>query len=184
MSSIIGLDVSTSVTGVVVLEKISSAYDPLQHVSLLHPIEFKQKTLWEKVDHVRDELSKIHANFPNIDALYVEEPLKNFSSGLSSADTIVSLIRFNGIVSLVCRDLWARDPVYINASHARKLCGIRIQRSTIVGKSAKEQTFAHIMNTDLSHVVWPTKKNGTPKDWSRDVVDAYVIARAGMIENA
>lgn len=182
-SYVLGLDVSTSVTGVAIIET-TTAYDPQRHVALLKPIEFKQKTLWEKVDHVRAELTTLHSEFPNVSALYIEEPLKNFSSGLSSADTIVSLIRFNGIVSLVCRDLWQLTPTYINASHARKLVGVKVQRTTIAGKSAKEQTFDHVMSSELSHVVWPTKKNGQPKDWSRDVVDAYVIARAGSIENS
>jgi hypothetical protein len=34
---------------------------------------------------------------------------------------------------------------------------------------------------DLKHVQWPTKKNGSAVDWSRDATDSYVIARAVMI---
>ena len=151
--------------------------------AVLEPIILdKCKGLWPKVDAARAHLTDLKCRHPQVDHIFIEEPLKNFSSGLSSADTIISLVRFNGIVSFICRDLWRLDPTYINASHARKLVGVKVQRTAVAGKPAKQQTFEHMMNGELSHVVWPTKKSGKTVDWAPDVVDAYVVARAGVIE--
>ena len=72
------------------------------------------------------------------------------------------------------------EPEYIGSAHARKLCGIRLQR-TAVGGPQKEQVFAYMAANDLKHVTWPVKKSGRVVDWSRDACDAFVIARAAAI---
>jgi len=176
---VLGLDISSSVTGIAVLEH-STSFDSQTHVRCLRPIDMtKLKGLWTKVEFVNSALVTLHEEFPTISELCIEEPLKNFSSGLSSADTITSLIRFNGIVSYLCRQMWHVDPTYVNASHARKLLGVGVKRTALVGKNAKTQTFEHVMATELSHVTWPTKKkSGKTVDWAMDVVDAYVVARS------
>jgi hypothetical protein len=91
-------------------------------------------------------------------------------------------MRFNGIVSYISREIFKVDSEYISASHARKLCGIKMQRNSIDGMSGKEQVFKHMSENDLKHVQWPLKKSGAPVDWSRDATDSYVIARAAMVE--
>ena len=103
-----------------------------------------------------------------------------FRTGMSSAQTITQLMRFNGIVSYIARNVFHIEPEYIGSAHARKLCGIKLQR-TAIGGPQKEQVFAHMATHDLKHVVWPQKKSGKTVDWSRDACDAYVIARAAMV---
>lgn len=203
MALILGLDVSTSVTGACIIDS-SVEPDPAgTHIRLLDRIEFKGcATLWDKADYVSwyfDDL--IHGSWlrqrrqtppfiaptdaggpapVRIDRIVLEEPLMGFRPGMSSAQTITQLMRFNGIVSYIARRTFQQDPEYVSAPHARKLCGIKLQKTSVAGPQ-KEQVFAHMMANDLRHVTWPVKKSGSIVDWSRDACDAYVIARAAVI---
>lgn len=192
MSIILGLDVSTSVTGVCVIDSDVQPDAAGSHILLLDRIEFKKcKTLWDKADTVSrylddlirgsfDDDDKKHLLGICPDRIVLEEPLMGFRPGMSSAQTITTLMRFNGIVSYIARRTFKQDPEYINAPHARKLCGIKLQK-TAIGGPQKEQVFAHMAANDLQHVRWPVKKSGQAADWSRDATDAYVIARAAQV---
>jgi len=182
MSVILGLDVSTSCTGFCVIESGASAGDHY----MLDRIEFKKcKTLWEKTDVVQRAFKVISAELSAqyhicIDRVVVEEPLMGFRAGMSSAQTISTLIRFNGITSYIARDVFGVDPEYIGAAHARKLCGVKLQK-TAIGGPQKEQVFSYMSEHDLHDVKWPVTKTGKQVLWSRDATDAYVIARAAAI---
>lgn len=193
MARVLGLDVSTSVVGVCVLDDQVPIDDVGSYIVLLDRIEFKKcKTLWEKADTVSaylddlirgsfesDDKKHLQGVFPK--RVILEEPLMGFRPGMSSAQTITTLMRFNGIVSYLSRRTFKSDPEYLNAAHARKVCGVKLQK-TKLGGPQKEQVFSHMSNKDLKHVVWPTKKSGQIVDWSRDATDAYVIARAACLE--
>lgn len=179
---ILGLDVSTSVTGVCIIDPTVMPDDRGSHIRHLDRIEFKKcKTLWEKADMVAVELSNLLGQHPGDYKVALEEPLMGFRTGMSSAATITMLMRFNGIVSYISREIFKVDPQYIAAASARKLCGIKMQKTAVAGMSGKEQVFKYMSEHDLKHVQWPLKKNGDSVDWSRDATDAYVIARAASI---
>jgi len=179
------LDVSTSVTGVCFLDADTEPDDKGSHIVHLDKIDFKKcKDFWSKADLVQNTFNDYYGRLslvPNVVA--VEEPLMGFQKGMSSAATITTLMRFNGIVSYIARNQFSIDPDYVSASHARKLCGIKMQRNVVAGMSGKEQVFKHMSENDLKHIVWPKKKNGKEIDASRDMCDAYVIARAACIMN-
>lgn len=179
---ILGLDVSTSVTGVCILNPAVNADEQGSHIKYLDRIEFKKcKTLWDKTDIVASELADLFKKYPGNYEVTLEEPLMGFRTGMSSAATITTLMRFNGIVSYISREIFKVDPQYIASSSARKLCGIKMQKTAVAGMSGKEQVFKYMSENDLKHVQWPAKKNGEAVDWSRDATDAYVIARAASI---
>jgi hypothetical protein len=176
---VIGLDVSTSCTGICLINQEIKPDDSGSHILHLDHIEFKKfKTLWEKADYTSRYLSDIKTKFIGDYILAVEEPLMGFQKGMSSAATITTLMRFNGITSYIARGIFGVDPSYIPAASARKMCGIKMQRTAIAGMSGKEQVFKYMSEHDLKHVVWPKKKSGKDEEWSRDATDAYVIARA------
>lgn len=186
MTTIMGLDVSTSVVGVCILNSDIQPNDQGDHILLLDHIELKKcKTLWEKADVVQTYLCDINEKFVQqmlkIDKILVEEALLAFRPGMSSAQTISSLIRFNGIVSFLARSVLRQEPEFVSAAHARKLCGIKLQRTGIAGPQ-KAQVFKHMSENDLKHVVWPLKKSGKIVDWASDATDAYVIACSGIKE--
>jgi hypothetical protein len=189
MAIILGLDVSTSVTGVCVIDSTVQPDDKGSHILLLDRIEFKGcNTLWEKADQVNRALLQIESDIylktnrvPSIDRVVLEEPLMGFRPGMSSAQTITQLMRFNGVVSYLARQKTHCEPEYIGSAHARKLCGMKLQRTSVAGPQ-KEQVFAHMASHDLKHVQWPLTKMGKVVPWSRDATDAYVIARAVAVE--
>lgn len=185
MKLILGLDVSTAVTGVCVLNPVIMPDDKGSHILHLNRIDFKScKTLWQKADLAAFEFQELLKKYPGEYRVVLEEPLMGFRTGMSSAATITTLMRFNGVVSYISREIFKVDPEYIASSSARKLCGIKMQKTSIAGMSGKEQVFKYMSEHDLKHVQWPTKKNGEPVDWSRDATDAYVIARAVTLKVA
>jgi hypothetical protein len=183
---ILGLDVSTRCVGVCLLrndiEPVVTGDYVGMHIELLDRIEFKKcKTIWEKADVVAKYLYGLHRWCQRVERVCVEEALMGFKPGMSSAATISTLMRFNGIVSYIAREEFGVDPEYIGSSHARKVCGIKLQRTVVAGKSGKEQVFDHMATNDLKHVAWPKTKTGKDVAWSRDATDAYVIARAAYL---
>jgi hypothetical protein len=180
---ILGLDVSTSITGVCFLDAEKEPDDKGSHIVRLNHIDFKKcNTFFEKADRVRNELIRHVSELGQTPTIFaLEEPLLGFQKGMSSAATITTLMRFNGIVSYIGRSIFQVDPVYISAAHARKLCGIKMQRTSVAGMNGKEQVFKYMSEHDLKHIDWPKKKSGKDVEWSRDVTDAYVIARAASV---
>lgn len=174
MTYILGLDISTSILGICILNSSLSLGDK-DYIHKFDHINFKNcKSIWEKADLVNDYFSKCNLS---ISGISIEEPLMGFRQGMSSAQTISMLMRFNGIVSYLSRNTFKIDPAYINSAHARKLCGIKLQKTSIAGPQ-KEQVFTHMKNHDLINISWDKKKNGDIVDCARDMCDAYVVARA------
>jgi hypothetical protein len=107
---------------------------------------------------------------------------------MSSASTLNLLAKFNGLVSYQVRNLLALDPQYVSVNHARKLCGVRIEKTSKCGKSAKDQTFDWAIAGPLKEIAASFKlvntKDGSVKyqGYHYDEVDSYVIARAGLAE--
>ena len=97
-----------------------------------------------------------------------------FRPGFSSAKTILTLAKFNGILSYVCQQDFGVEPQYIGASTARKSCGIKIPK----GEKAKDVVLQYVLDNEPNFVVEYTK-HGNPKPGSYDRADSLIIARAG-----
>ena len=167
---ILGLDVSTSITGYTIVDNgkiiLNGAWDTR-----------KYKNFFDKVVHVKDGLDKIRKEYgTRITAVYIEQSLQSFRSGFSSAKTLSTLSRFNGVVSWLVFDQYGIQPEYIAATSARKLCGIKVNR----GQKAKQVVLNFLLDNEPSFVIEYTR-NGNPKPESYDKADSIVIARAGAI---
>lgn len=171
-----GLDISSSCTGCCVFEHLTGTIVHLGH------IDFKKcKTVWEKADLATEYICSLNYE---IQCLAVEEIAKMFTPGMSSAGTIVTLARFNGLISYIARKHFGIDPLHITPALARRTCGLKMlsKKKDPKKRSHKEQTFDLMMASDLKHIVWPTKRNSTKiVDYAYDQVDSYVIAKAGAI---
>jgi hypothetical protein len=171
---LLGLDISTSVIGVCVLDETFDIVK-LTHVELKNYGDF-----WAKVDFARKELNRLIDDY-SVDEFCVEQILQRFSPGFSSAGTIILLAQFNAIVSLVVRDKLGKSPTYITSGHARKLCGLKMQsKAKSNGMSHKEQVQDYLINGHLKHIDFPKTKTGKLKPFVGDECDAYVLARAGI----
>lgn len=179
----LGLDISTSCVGIAIMAPevmhgsrlLSMRYIPLAKVN----------GIWSKAESVEDVIADIADNY-DVEHVFVEENLQMFRPGLSSAATLSLLSKFNGIVSYITKKHTDVEPVFLNVNAARKSVGLKVDRKSKL--STKEQ----VLNwTVQEEPAWspPTRalKSGPNKGDIRllneayDMADAYVIARAGIV---
>jgi hypothetical protein len=164
---ILGLDVSTSITGATVL-------DSTGEVILCDVWDFrKDKGFFQKAAKAKEHLEEIKKN-QSIKKIFIEQSLQSFRSGFSSAQTLSTLARFNGTVSWLCYELFGLEPEFIGASTARKLYGIKVPR----GQKAKEVVLKKVLDIVPDFDIQYTK-HGNPKPGTYDRADSLVIAKAG-----
>ena len=177
---ILGLDISTSCTGWCLLNTDgtfnSAGYIPLSNYKCM----FKKAQIAEK------QILEI-ASKNKIEKIGIEQNLQSFRSGFSSAHTLSSLSRFNGILSYIVFKMCDITPVFINVNSARKSAGLKIVKKSKGGEPVKEQVFCwsqeYLSKNSFS---WPTKvlKSGPRKGKEifhpacYDISDALVIAVA------
>jgi len=167
---ILGLDVSTSITGYTIVDNGKIILNGAWNTR-------KYKNFFDKVVHVRDGLEIIRKEYgTRITAVYIEQSLQSFRSGFSSAKTLSTLSRFNGIVSWLVFDQYKITPEYLAATSARKLCGIKVPR----GQKAKQVVLNFLVDNEPAFVLEYTR-NGNPKPECYDKADSIVIAKAGAI---
>ena len=124
----------------------------------------------------------------NVENVYIEDTLQSFSRGLSSAKTLMTLAKFNGIVSNITYEVIKVKPEFINVNVARKSLKIKIDKT--LEKDKKEQVMDWVYS-DLGGYEWPTKVISRGKNkgvvkyekFCYDMADAYVICKAGIIIN-
>jgi hypothetical protein len=177
---VLGLDISTSATGICILDAEDDS------IVEINAYTFKSgKSFWQKIDDFKERLDQIKSAYGTCICwkVAIEEPLLGFKKGFSSAQTITTLMRFNGVVSYITREIFRIDPTYISASNARKVCGVKVQKTAKAGMSGKDQVFEHMKNHDLKSIQWPVNKAGKIVDWSKDATDAYCIAKSYCILN-
>ena len=174
---ILGLDISTSITGATLLDKdgniiFNEAWDTRKFKDFFDKAEF----IKERIKHVYGNYGDSNSNVHNIRIgnIYIEQSLQSFRSGFSSAKTLSTLSRFNGVVSWICFDDFGIKPEYIAATTARKMCGIKVPR----GNKAKAVVLQHVIDTEPSFVLEYTK-HGNPKPDTFDRADSLIIAKAG-----
>ena len=167
---ILGLDVSTSITGYTIVDNGKIILNGAWNTR-------KYKNFFDKVVHVRDGLEIIRKEYgTRITAVYIEQSLQSFRSGFSSAKTLSTLSRFNGIVSWLVFDQYKITPEYLAATSARKLCGIKVPR----GQKAKAVVLKFLVDNEPAFVLEYTR-NGNPKPECYDKADSMVIAKAGVV---
>ncbi len=169
---ILGLDISTSITGITVLRDDGS----ILHNEAIDLTSKKLDTVFKKASTVKNRLTELSHLF-GIRKVYIEQSLNAFRPGLSSAQVILTLGKFNGIVSWICHEIFNMEPEYIGASTARKALGIKVEK----GQNAKEVVLNNILALEPSFTVEYTAHNN-PKKGTYDRADSYVIAKAGYIQ--
>lgn len=178
---ILGLDISTSITGVAVVADGQIVYynsiDLRKHKDVFSKaVEMKEKIMDLFEMYQCDQEFKISwgdSEYP-IEHIFIEQPFTFFNSGGSSAKTMATLQKFNGIVSWMIYELFEIEPQYVTAMEARKLCGIKIPR----GQKAKQVVIEYLLKNEEAFKIEYTT-HGNPKPESYDRADAIVVAHAG-----
>ena len=166
---ILGLDISTSITGYTVLDDDGNVVT-CDYIDLR-----KEKNFFNKIQMVNARLEDISVDHP-IDRVYIEQSLQSFRSGFSSAQTLSLLSKINGIVSWLCYNIFSGEPKYLAAISARKLCGIKVPK----GQKAKAVSLQFVVDNVQGFEV-EYNKHGNPKAGYADRSDSYVIAKAGWL---
>lgn len=180
MSLVLGIDISTSIVGWCVLDQKTNGFVAGGAVDLK-----KEKCIYKKASYVSDVLRQIKKDHP-ITTIAIEENLQAFRPGFSSAKTIVTLARFNGMISLCSHNIFKLLPEFVNVNSARKLVGLKIDRKSSL--STKDQVF-NFVKSKVPDYDWPTRtmKSGPRKglvlfaDNCYDISDAYVVASSCVI---
>lgn len=169
---ILGLDISTSITGFTVLNEDGS----ILHNEAIILTSKKLETFIQKAEVVKNRLIEIKHLY-NIKDIFIEQSLSAFRPGLSSAQVILTLGRFNGVVSWICYEVFGFEPQYIGATTARKAVGIKVEK----GANAKEVVLKHLLDNVPDFKVEYTPRGGV-KAGVYDRADSWVMARAGYLQ--
>jgi hypothetical protein len=172
----LGLDISTSCTGISLIED-----ERLIRASFVYLSDYG--TLLTKANAVKSELLLFKEILSNreLKSITVEQHVLGFRAGLSSSNTIVALARFNGVVSYISGDLFGLEPTALLPVTARKAVGIKSKK----GEPIKPIVIAWATSQEPDYP-WPTRvvKAGKNKGETvyekgvEDASDAYVMARA------
>ena len=166
---ILGLDISTSITGFTVL-------DDSGDVLVCDYINLKKLNgVFQKARMVEQELQKLFLQH-KINEVWIEESLQMFSSGMSSAKTLATLTKFNGIVSWIAWEKFEITPEYIAAVSARKEVGLTVPK----GKRGKDVVMEHMLDKESWFVV-EYGRTGKIKPHFYDMADSFVVAKAGFL---
>ena len=178
---ILGIDISTSITGFAIVADgelvFYDSIDMRKYKNIFDKtIAIKEKLLdlYEMYQCDNENKFRIGASEYPIEHIYIEQSLHMFMGGKSSAKTLSTLTRFNGIVSWLVYELFEIRPKFIGATSARKQAGIKVPR----GQKAKQVVLQHLLDNEPAFKIEYTK-HGNPKPDSFDKADAIVIAKAG-----
>ena len=170
---ILGLDISTTMVGVAVIDISSRALVKVEGWDIS-----KAQTIFEKAETIGAELYTLRSKY-NITEVFIETALKKFLPGRSRADTIIKLAKFNGIVSWICFECFEKDPTYINVNTARTLYGLSFPRST-KGPQRKKMVIEAVIEKEKTAFKYEMARGGRNyKKGTDDRADAVVIASAG-----
>ena len=179
---ILGVDVSTSITGLAIVADGSIVYydsvDLRKYKNVFEKgcvLKEKIVDLYEAYQFSNEEFFLGNSKYP-IEHIYIEQPFTFFNSGGSSAKTMAALQKFNGIVSWFLYEIFEMQPNYVLAQSARKTVGIKVPR----GEKAKAVVLKYLLDTEPAFNVEYTKQ-GNPKPESYDRADAIIVAKAGYL---
>lgn len=177
--NVLGLDVSTTTCGWAIVNSSDMSLVSLGHWSLK-----KIQGLTNKADYVLEKIATIIQINDIKSPIWIEEPVMRFTPGMSSAQTISTLIGFNAMVSYGIHLKMNYVVNHISPGEARRSCGLKLTtKAKAGGKNQKEQVFEALIAPRglLSNVQFALTKTGKQKPENYDETDAYVIARHGAL---
>ena len=183
---VLGLDVSTSNVGICLMDSEASQ-DVRSLLAMAIPMS-KIKGLYAKSCAIQSVLHDINQHH-DVDLIVIEESLQAFRSKMSSAKTISTLNRFNGIVSFISRSIFNVPVCLGNVISVRKSVGLTIDKKSDL--NTKEQVLCWVkQRAEMQSFNWPTKilKSGPRKGekidepFCFDIADAFVMSLWGCTQ--
>jgi len=180
---LLGLDVSTKTIGISLFNNKGELLE-LTHISPKAKPEPKTKTeeLIKKADLFNDFVQK----YKKMDIRYIviEEPLLRSNN----VNTVGTLLRFNGMVTKICYDVFNVVPEYISTYDARKFAFPELMQPNSSGKSVlfgglpkdidKKKVVWDKVSKREPEINWLLDKKGELKKENFDMSDAYTVMLA------
>lgn len=178
----LGLDISTAVIGIA-LVTLDGSCQLLDHIKF----STKQETLWDKAAVAATYLARLKQKY-FVRRIFVEASAMSFTPGFSSAQTLFTLAKFNGIVSYIAKNTFGEAQLHdINVNTARKALAIKIDRKD-KSRTTKDKVFDAVRKSYpnlqwLTHVAKTGKSKGAvvfDKE-NYDRADAFIICKGGQL---
>lgn len=176
MPKYMGLDVSTSCTGISIIDEQNNLiyYQAYKHTG---------DTLEEKAADFEMCLIKL-VNLHMPAKFFLEDAAKKFTAGKTTANTMNKLIAFNFLVRFLIYKNFNKLATPLNVISARSKLGIKIPRG-LSQRKKKRVVIDHIQKMFPTFTYILTRK-GNPAPGTDDIADSCVIVVAGkkMLDNS
>ena len=169
MTYILGLDISTSVIGMAVMDLDKK---------LIHYRNLKMNSkddLEIRCWQFKQELLNVFEDYA-FDDVYVEQPAMMFGGGRTTAQTMSKLQRFNGMCCYAVYTQTFLVPHLVHANSARKKMNISIPRNV----KKKKHFIIQEVQKKYPSFTYDITRHGNPKPGTDDIADAIVIAHYGV----
>jgi Holliday junction resolvasome RuvABC endonuclease subunit len=164
---ILGLDVSSSKIGIAVLDKDKK-------ILTSEVIKLKSEdSLETRALMLENKLEKLKKYY-FIDDVYVEEPFIAFGGGKTTAQTMATLQRFNGMCCYSIYRVFEKEPRMVQVRSARSKLGIKIPKGT-AQKDSKKFIIEYVTKNH-PEFQYNLTAHGNPQPGTDDRADAIVIA--------
>ena len=169
---ILGLDISSSRIGIALIDGEKIVINEV--IKLNSSMSLEERAL--KFEQRMVEIESHYVPY----ALYIEKPATMFKGGKTTAHTMATLQRFNGMCSYIAYKVFDLDPTMVNPRSARAKLGIKVPPRT-PSKQMKKIIIEHISNRFPDQFKYSLTVHGNPKPGTDDRADAIVVALAGPI---
>ena len=169
---ILGLDISSSKIGISLLNG--------EDIVVSEVLKFKPKTsLEERAEIFEKRMRQINKHHVVYD-IFVEQPAMMFKGGKTTAFTMATLQRFNGMCCYVVNIVFEMEAELINPNSARSALGIKVPRG-IPPKAKKKFIIDHMSEKFGDSFKYNMTRQGNPQPGTDDRADALVVALAGPL---
>ena len=168
----LGLDISSSKIGIALLDE--------EQIIISDVLKFKSSQSLEdraaQFERRMVEIEKHHVVFD----VYVEQPAIMFRGGKTTAFTMATLQRFNGMCCYVLSQIFEMEAWLVNPISARSVLGIKVPRK-IPSKEKKKFIIDNISERFGDSFKFNLTHHGNPQPGTDDRADALVVALAGPL---
>ena len=173
MEKILALDISSSTIGWSVLERDKTSIALISYGHIRPPTKEKAEKAGHGYSYRLHEISKAVVELVSSiqpDTVIVEDYAKKFSSGRSSANTIIVLATVNEVVSLVCFQLLGKEVIRIPVSKLRSV----VKNQYKVDVKDKEDAMK-LCKTLFNNFLTTNNRNGKIKKECYDESDSIIV---------
>lgn len=168
---IMGIDLSTSSTGVAIVQGEELLYDGVLSIKKPSELHFFELTQ-EYENFLKPLIQKYNPEF-----YFVEAPAKAMGGG-SNNNTIMRLYTANHLCCYWIEKETGKRPIHFMPSTIRAMNGVEIKRG-IAKKEVKKTVLDKVIDLEPSFSYELTRQ-GNPQPGTYDRADAVLVARAGQ----